>query len=433
MTPSARLSAVVELLDTIFGTTGRAEQVVGGYFRTRRYAGSKDRRWVSEFLYSVLRRMGEIDWTLEKLGLEQTNRMRAIVATVVLDQQDIESVIETNFVGTHALDVPTEEEATALRTLTDIDAAEMPNHVKGNFPSWIVDKLQTQYGDRSLDIMAAYTDRAPVTFRVNSLKATRDDVLKQMTDEGIEVRKTELSPIGIIIENRQNLAAHSLLKDGILEIQDEAAQVSALLAEAGPGLQVVDYCAGGGGKTLAMGANMANEGQIYALDIEARRMRDVASRCKRANLHIVQSHVLVDELPEESVLHRLPGKMDIVFVDAPCSGSGSWRRQPEQRWHLTEERLVELQDMQIDILNKASDLVAPGGKLVYATCSILSDENGEQIKRFLADHPEFKVHNASQAWSDAEIGGEMSGEFMELTPETQGTDGFFTAILLRNA
>ncbi|MBL4666158.1 MAG: hypothetical protein JKY04_02180, partial [Sneathiella sp.] len=178
MTPSARLSAVVELLDTIFGTTGRAEQVVGAYFRTRRYAGSKDRRWVSEFLYSMLRRLGEIDWTIEKLALEQTNRTRAIVATLLLDQQDVDTVIADNFMGTHALEAPSEEEITALKSFADVDMAEMPSHIKGNFPDWLADKLQTQYGDRSLEIMAAYRDRAPLTFRVNRQVANRDEIIK---------------------------------------------------------------------------------------------------------------------------------------------------------------------------------------------------------------------------------------------------------------
>jgi len=432
MTPSARLSAVVDLLETIFGTTGRAEQVVGGYFRTRRYAGSKDRRWVSEFLYTLLRRLGEVDWAIEKVELTQSNRTRAIVASILLDGQAVDDVITNNFQGAHALEIPSDEEVVALNNLTGLDLSEMPDFVQGNFPDWLSDLIKNQYGSRANAIMAAYSTRAPLTFRVNRLKSDRDSVLKQMKDEGIEVRATELSPVGIVVENRQNLSTHSLVTEGILEIQDEAAQVSALLAEAGPGLQIMDYCAGGGGKTLTMGADMSNEGLIYALDIDKRRMRDIASRCKRANLLVVQSHVLATDEGPNPILEQLLDKMDIVFTDVPCSGSGAWRRQPEQRWHLSAERLEELQKMQADILDVAVDYVAPGGKLVYATCSILEAENKDQITEFLKNHTDFKIRKVSDAWSDAGLDGTADGEFLELTPDLYGTDGFFTAILVRD-
>jgi len=432
MTPSARLAAVAELLDTIFGSSGRAEQAVSSYFRSRRYAGSKDRRWISEFLYRTLRHLGDVDWALAQIALDSSNRRRAIVAALVLDEQALPEFAETCFQGAHALKELSEVELEALAQLPNLDKAARPAHVTGNFPEWLAALLQDQYGGKADAIMATYAMRAPLTFRVNRLKADRDAVLEQLQSEDIPARATDLSPVGIVIGENRNLNAHELVKSGVLEIQDEAAQVAALLAQAAPGMQVMDYCAGGGGKTLAMGADMENSGRIIALDIDARRMRDVASRCKRADLTIAETRVFPADDEESAFLDALRAKMDCVFVDAPCSGSGAWRRQPEQKWHLTAERLAELTALQADILQEASTYVAPGGRLIYATCSILEQENSAQVDHFLAQNPDFQVTEFAPIWTEAEIGKEPTGKFLELTPELYGTDGFFAGVLTRS-
>ncbi|MEH6546220.1 MAG: RsmB/NOP family class I SAM-dependent RNA methyltransferase, partial [Sneathiella sp.] len=233
----------------------------------------------------------------------------------------------------------------------------------------------------------------------------------------------------LTLNSRGNISRHQLLDQGLAEMQDEAAQISARLADVHPGMQVVDFCAGGGGKSLALAALMQSQGKIHAFDINARRMRDIKSRSRRATTDIIEPLVISGSDSDVELLEPLIAQIPRVFVDAPCSGSGTWRRQPDQKWNLTTERLDELTVIQQDILSRASTLVAPGGRLIYATCSIFSAENEKQIEAFLQQHPEYKSVPVSQLWAEAGLGGTYAGEFLSLTPLDFGSDGFFTAVL----
>lgn len=432
MTPSARLSAVVELLDINFEITGRAEQSVATYFRNRRFAGSKDRRWITEQFYQILRRLGELDWVLGELDLKATSRSRAVLSLVLFNELSVSDLTEGFFVGTHALSEPDEDEINAYAKAATLDLTAMPTTARANFPLWMLEKLQAAHGDKTAEILQAFAVRAPATLRVNPLKGNRADVLAKLSEEGIEANATKISPLGFTLVKTQNLISHPLFKEGVIEVQDEAAQISALLANAAPGSTVVDYCAGAGGKALVLAASMENSGQLYALDIQQHRMKDIAHRCKRAGLDNVQQHILPAKDEKHEILAKLAGRADLVYVDAPCSGSGTWRRQPEQKWFLDEKRLGDYIKLQREILKQASDYVKPGGRLVYATCSLFAEENQNQIEAFLSKNMDFERVSISDVWSETEL-GEMpvSNPDLQITPDQFGADGFFTAILRR--
>ena len=350
MTPAARLAALAELLEEI-----AAEGIVAAYFRPRRFAGSKDRRWITERVFEALRRQGELAGAATAVGLPATGRVLALLYLLRIDRLDMVDVTAGWFGGPHGLSVPDDDEALALSRAARLDDEAMGDVALSNFPDWLYQKITDQYGAGAAAVMAAYHEGAPVTFRVNALKATRDDLLHLLRE----------------LDGRINLSRHPFVEGGLVEPQDEAAQIAARLAGAESGMMVIDFCAGGGGKSLAMAAMMGNSGMIHAFDIEGRRLRDIRGRARRAGVRIIHPHGLRD--------------------DAPCSGSGTWRRQPDQKWKFSGERLDGLVKTQQEILARAAPLVAPGGILIYATCSILREENEEQVAAFLAAHMEFDL------------------------------------------
>lgn len=433
MISAARLAAAAEILDLIGAAQTPAEQHIGTYFRARRYAGSKDRRWVTEFVYRALRRQGELDWATVETGLEPSPRLRCFLSLLLFEGVVPEDLAKSWFGGPHGLPDLTEAEAAALAKVVTLDMSAMPAEAAGNFPKWLADKIIEQYGESAADVMQAYGHRAPVTLRVNALKATRDDILATLKEEGIDAEPTPFSPDGIILKDRLNLSRHPLLEGGRIELQDEAAQIAARLALAHPGMSVVDFCAGGGGKSLAMAAGMAHQGKIYAFDTNARRMRDIQARATRAGVTLIEPVAITGDDSDVDIFGPLVGSVDRVFVDAPCTGSGTWRRQPDQKWKLAPERLDELVALQGDILNRAAPLVAPGGRLVYATCSILEGENEAQITAFLLSHPEFSLLPVSALWDTAGLDGNWAQEVFAVTPTEGGRDGFFAAVLEKGA
>lgn len=431
MTPSARFAAAVELLGFIEAAPTPADQHVTAFFRARRYAGSKDRRWVSEFVYRCLRRKGELDWYTVTLEMNAGPRTAALLSLVLFDEIDASQIADDYFGGTHGLDALNEQEVAALSAAASQDKGAMPDYSASNFPEWVAELLKTQYSERAEPLMASYQQRAPVTMRINSLKTDREEAQRLLAVDDIEVSPTIMSPDGLILKSRQNISRHALLDQGLAEMQDEAAQIASRLADVQPGMQVVDYCAGGGGKSLALAALMRNEGAIQAFDTSARRMRDIKSRSRRATVDIIAPLAIAGDDSDAELLAPLLGQIPRVFVDAPCSGSGTWRRQPDQKWTLTDDRLAELMDIQQDVMSRASDLVALGGRLIYATCSIFKAENEDQVAAFLERHGDFKIVPVSEIWDDAGLGGQWESDFLTLTPLDFGSDGFFTAVLER--
>lgn len=407
MTPAARLQAAIDILEGLDASALPADRFIRDWFRTRRYAGSKDRAAIAARVFDVYRHRATYAFRM------QSEVPRALVlASAAAEDSDIDALFAGNGYGPAPL---SREE----RALLSAAAPEAPLAVRCEFPAFLESELHRGLGEALEGEMQAMLTRAPVDLRANTLKMSREALVKHLTQEGYAVAPTPHSPLGLRIAAQEGLATLRQSKDfeaGLFEFQDEAAQIAALLADARPDMRVLDLAAGAGGKALALAAEMDNRGAIVAHDIDAGRLRQIGPRAARAGVTIIET---TDRLPD--------GAFDIVFLDAPCSGSGTWRRQPEQKWRLTPARLGDLCAVQDELLEKGAARVRPGGRLVYATCSLLPSENEDRIADFLARHPGFALLPAASCLP-APVPG--LGEVFRATPATTGTDGFFAAILV---
>jgi len=309
-----------------------------------------------------------------------------------------------------------------------IDHPAMPDEIRGECPSRAVAALRRRFGDAFSREMAALLTAAPLDLRVNPLKATREVVLRALRALGLRAERSRMAPYGVRVNERPSLSSLPMLKNGEVEIQDEGSQLVAMLVDARPGERVVDFCAGAGGKTMAIAAQMLNKGHIIACDVRDNRLKRSAERFRRAELHNIETRLLASE--RDRWVKRHKGAFDRVLVDAPCSGTGTWRRNPDARWRALGAGLDSLLPLQGSILASAARLVKPGGRLVYATCSMLHEENEEQVATFLAAHPAFRVvtlHEAAPQLTDS-----AHSDYLSLTPARHGTDGFFAAIMRRD-
>lgn len=434
MTPGARHQAAIELLDEVAATPRPADAVISAYFRARRYIGSKDRSAVAEKVYAVLRRHARLRWWLDRAGYAADGRA-LVIADEILAQGRTAASVSKVFDGARFSPPPfTPAEARfahALETHT-LEHPHMPDEVRAEVPDWASAPLRDALGDAFAVEAAALREPAPLDLRVNPVKASRERALSLLAGLGVDAAPTRWSPLGIRVRGRPPVSTSQPFRDGLIEIQDEGSQLVALLAGARPGQQVVDFCAGAGGKTLAMAAAMENKGRVIACDVLARRLERAADRFRRAGLHNIETRALSSE--RDPWVKRHKGRFDRVLVDAPCSGTGTWRRNPDSRWRPLGPGLGELVPLQEEILDSAARLVKPGGRLVYATCSLLPEENDRRVEAFLAGHPDFQVVPMPRAWAET-IGTEPpgGGPYLALTPARHGTDGFFAAVLERAA
>lgn len=440
MTPGARVAATIELLDEIVSHAERpADLVANAYFRARRYIGGGDRRAVSERVWGILRRWGQLRWWLKRTNhpADQTNALpRGIVAADLmvvegLALRDIEAMFDGGLYRPRPLD---EGERRALRQMEghSLSHPEQPDWVRLNVQEWVAPHLKEAYGDAWGREVAALETPPPVDLRVNRLKATVAEAQAALAREGIETEPMRFAPDGLRLKRRLSVVAGEAFQNGLIEVQDEGSQLVAGLVDARPGMQVADYCAGAGGKTLAIAAGMNNKGRVVAMDVLESRLDRSAQRLRRAGAHNVERRALDGD--NRKWLKRQAGAFDRVLVDAPCTGTGTWRRNPDGRWTLRPEDLAELVPKQAAILDAAARLVKPGGGLVYATCSVLPAENERQIEAFLERHLEFAVVPVGDVWRDAmgvEPPSEIGGPYLRLSPLRHGTDGFFAATLLR--
>lgn len=432
MTPGARLAAAIEILAAMEADGAPADQVAGAYLRARRYIGAKDRKAISERVWGCLRRRARLDWWLDRLDFGRTPRHRLLADLALADRlsPDQAALLFTSVAHGPGTLAPTEWALLQALKGRDLFHHDMPDWVKGEYPAWLEEKLAAALGARLAAEMGALRDEAPVDLRVNGLKTDRETARQALAADGLEALPTRLSPVGLRLPARAPLAAQSAFRQGWLEVQDEGSQLVALLADARPGQTVADYCAGAGGKTLAMAASMANKGRLVALDIHKARAERAGQRLRRAGVHNVTRRLIDDD--NARWLQRQAGSYDRVLVDAPCSGSGTWRRNPDARWRLTAAQLDSLQQTQTSILDQASRLVKPGGRLIYATCSLLLEENERQVEAFLQRHPDFTLLPIADIWA-AVIGEGCPAKepVLRLTPASDGTDGFFCAVLQR--
>ena len=417
MKPSARLQAAIDILSALEKTDQPADRLIRDYFRSRRYAGSKDRAAVAEQVFSVLRHRFSLAWAIE----DETPRA-LVLACVVLGGGDP----DTLFTGEAYAPAPlTEDEERRRKALRN----DPPLYAEGGFPQFLEPELTRAFGDKVLREMAALQTRAPVDLRVNTLRRERGEVLAALVAQGFAAEATRFAPHGIRIasgEASSSLGRGAMFESGAFEFQDEAAQIAATLCRARPGMRILDLAAGAGGKTLALAAQMRNQGEIVACDIRQPALQALAARAARAGATNIKTHLLDDGAP-------LEGKFDAVLLDAPCASTGTFRRHPDVLWATRPGDIAKLAETQRRLLAAAARRVRPGGRLVYCVCSLEPEEGEGQIEPFLAAHPDFRL--------DPALPGEGGAPEASLTPvgtlrilpghREGGTDGFFAARFVR--
>ena len=433
MTPSARLSAAIEVFADIEARRRPAADALKDWGLSHRFAGSSDRAAIAGLVYDALRRkassawlMGETTARAELIGMLRRERGLDVAAIAALCS------------GERYAPAPlTAAESAALNA----DAiANAPLYVQGEYPEWLDAHLARMFGDERGEEGAALSNRAPLDMRVNTLKAEREELLPKL--EHLKAEPTRWSPVGLRIHLSADAKSPALHAEppfikGFVEIQDEGSQIAALLAGAKPGEQVIDLAAGAGGKTLALSAAMENRGQIFATDIDKRQLAPIHDRLARAGARNVQVRT---PRGETDILADLAGRADLVLIDAPCTGTGTWRRNPDAKWRMRPGALAERQKQQVTLLDRAVALTKPGGRIAYITCSVLAEENGDQIKAFTGRHGDFSVEkpaDTAQALGErAYLFGRaalISDHGLLMTPRRTDTDGFFVSLLRRSS
>lgn len=401
MKQSGRIRAVIELLDEIFSFRQPADNTVNVYFRTRRYIGGGDRREISALVWFVLRRYGRLR---RSFGKDPTGR-EAVAAALHYRGTAVDPLFDGDKYSPASL---TAEERAALARLPD----NLPDAV-AECPDWLRGRID------DADIRAM-VDEAPLDLRVNTLKSTREDVLKLLEQSGIKAEKTPYSPVGVRVRERVNVTALPVYTDGLVEIQDEGSQIVSLLTRAEAGQIAIDWCAGGGGKTLALSAMMNAKGTLYAADMNIKRLRDLPERAARAGANNV---ILLND-------YNSLKQYDLVLVDAPCTGTGTWRRSADARWRISPEQSAQIIETQQKILDKACRFVKKNGRLFYITCSLDAAENEDQAAAFIQNHTDFVPEDLSPVLKET-TGIEQSGKTVRLRPSVCETDGFFAASFVK--
>lgn len=429
MIPAARISAAIEVLADVATRRRPAADAMKDWGLAHRFAGSGDRAAISGLVHDALRRKASSAWLLG----EETPRAEVLGALKQTRSDGVDDISALFSGEGHAPSALTDSERERLTHAT-LEGA--PAHVAGDFPEWLSEAFAASFGDQAVAAGQALAERAPVDLRVNSLKGERAKAKAALAHLGAV--ETPLSPIGLRIATRPDgrgpaLSAEPAYVKGQVEVQDEGSQLAALLSAAKPGIQALDLCAGAGGKSLALAGLMGNQGQIYATDTDGRRLAPIFGRLERSGARNVQVRA---PRGAQDVLADLAGRCDLVFVDAPCSGSGAWRRSPDAKWRMRPGALEQRLKNQQETLEAATRYVKPGGRIVYVTCSVLKAENEDQVAAFLESHSDYlpvdAAHMARAAGlpAVAEYASKL-GAGLRLAPHTSGTDGFYVTMLAR--
>jgi 16S rRNA (cytosine967-C5)-methyltransferase len=411
-----QLDAIVRALAIVLPAQAPADHLLSQYFRDNKSLGSRDRALVADTVYAALRRRR----LLEHVTPRATPREIALATIVKLQGVGL-SQIESALKG---------DEKAWLSALKATDLDTLAFELRADLPDWVIEKLRKTMDDESLLALArGLQQSAPLDLRVNTMKAPREAVLERLAYDEIEANPTRHSPIGVRLREKPALNKHPMFLDGAVEVQDEGSQILGMLMEPRRGEMVVDFCAGAGGKTLQMGAAMNSSGRLYAFDVSDKRLANLAPRLKRSGL----SNVFPQRISSENdpKVKRLRGKIDRVLVDAPCTGLGTLRRNPDLKSRQTPEGLLELNAKQRAILAAAASLVKPGGRLVYGTCSLLSEENEDIVAGFLAGNDEFTLIAAHEVLKRQGVSIAGSEPYLRLYPHIHDTDGFFAAVMER--
>jgi 16S rRNA (cytosine967-C5)-methyltransferase len=419
-----RMAAAIEVLADIEARKRPVADALKDWGLAHRFAGSGDRAAIGNIVYDALRMRLSHAWLMDD------ESETSLVYAVLLRQWGFTP-------DTLAVELADDKFAPTLPDLTAFTSrplSDAPLHVQADIPDWVVSSFQTAFGDDWLAEAQAMAGRPTLDLRANTLKANRDKVVKALDRSG--AAPTRIARNGVRIAAGEgasrlpNVTAELSFQKGWFEVQDEGSQIVADLVQPQEGQQLLDYCAGGGGKTLALSAAMNNKGQVHAYDADRKRLAPIIERLRRAGTRNVQVH---DDVRQLSAYEN---RLDAVLVDAPCTGTGTWRRRPDTKWRLTQKNIEERQGQQIDALTSASAYVKPGGTLIYVTCSVLPEENDNQIRRFCADNPQFSPLQSLPAWeklfgADAPKPHSADGASLTLSPAKTGTDGFFFCRLQR--
>jgi 16S rRNA (cytosine967-C5)-methyltransferase len=412
-----QLEAIVQALTIILPARQPADLALRQFFREHKNLGGRDRGLIADTVYAALRRRRY----LEHVTPEGTPREMALAALVKVQGVGIGQIESALSPGEKAWLV-------ALKTA---NADELPFGIRADLPDWVLERLRKGRSEEEiLELARSLQQPAPLDLRVNSMKAPRDAVLERFARDDIVAAPTKLAPGGVRLREKPALNKHVLFTEGVVEVQDEGSQLLGLLMEPRRGEMVVDFCAGAGGKTLQMGAAMHSQGRLYAFDVSDQRLANLGPRLKRSGLSNVHPQRIANE--NDPKVKRLRGKIDRVLVDAPCTGLGTLRRNPDLKWRQTAEGVAELNAKQSAILEAAGSLVKPGGRLVYGTCSLLTEENEEIVAAFLAKHADFKLVSAKEILERSGVHVKGAGEYLHLYPHVHDTDGFFAAVMQRS-
>ncbi|WP_144576134.1 RsmB/NOP family class I SAM-dependent RNA methyltransferase [Agrobacterium sp. DE0009] len=424
-----RLAGAIEVLADIEGRRRPVADALKDWGLAHRFAGSGDRAAIGNIVYDALRMKLSHAWLMDD------DSASSLAYAVLLRQwgKSFEA-LAAEFEGDKF--APAAPDAEKQQAFLSRSLTEAPAYIQGDIPEWVQTSFETAFGERWLTEAQALNERPTLDLRANTLKATRDKVLKALEESGAEAtqiaRQGVRIPAGTGPSRLPNVTAELSFQKGWFEVQDEGSQIVADLASAHEGEQILDFCAGGGGKTLAMAASMNNKGQVHAFDADRKRLAPIIERLKRAGTRNVQVH------DRASGLAPFEGKFDRVLVDAPCTGTGTWRRRPDTKWRLTARNLEERVQQQGEALSQAKSFVRPGGELLYVTCSVLPEENEQQVRRFCEENPEFAIESAIERWQTI-FGGKANkphssdGKTVTLTPATTDTDGFFFCVMKREA
>lgn len=420
MTPNLIRQAAV-MLSNLLEFNSPADVKLSEFFRNNRDLGTKERAFVAESVYGVLRRLRFLSAVTANDDNDPDDARKLVLAWMLRIQgmsiQKMEPMLN-------------EQQIEWAHTIKAKSTENLPLAVQADVRDWLWEKLAAQYGEKeALTIARSMHESATLDLRVNTIKGTRDEVMAKFIAENTSgeanVSKTPYSPIGLRMPLRLNISRHVLFTEGQIEVQDEGSQILAHLVAPKRGMMIADFCAGAGGKTLAMGALMRNTGRLYAFDVSDKRLHSLGQRLKRSGLSNLNAQSISSE--NDPKLKRLNGKFDRVLVDAPCTGLGTLRRNPDLKWRQTPQDLAELTEKQARILARAAKLTKAGGRLIYSTCSLLHDENEQIAESFLATHPEFKLLNAAEILSQQQINLD-TGKYLKLLPHLHHTDGFFAAV-----
>jgi len=410
-----QLDAAVAAMRAVLPLEYPADAILRRFFQDNHMLGAQDRAFIAETVFGILRHR----FFLESLAKQVTPRALLLAFLVKFQGMNLRELTP----------LISEKEVKWLAEIKASKPDALPLAIRAEFPAWLVEKLQSCMPDQDiLELGLSLQQPAPLDLRVNTILAKRDEVLEIFQQEGIAAQATPYSPCGIRLSGKPAINRHALFLSGKIEVQDEGSQLLGYLLAPKRGEMVVDFCAGAGGKSLLLGALMHSKGRLYAFDVSEKRLSNLKPRFKRSGLSNLHAQRIANE--NDTKVRRLTGKIDRVLVDAPCSGLGTLRRNPDLKWRQSPQSIEELKAKQAAILSAAAGLLKPGGRLVYATCSLLPEENQTIVRDFLAAHPQFTLLNCSELLAQQKI-TLNTGEFLQLSPQLHQTDGFFAAALTR--